>query len=151
MEFKLIKGDPLKLKSNVLVIGKFEEESISKTVKKVNEALKGAISQLIEEESYKSVIGKTLNINTVDKTGSDRILLVGLGKKSEFSPSSFKNVGIAVAKKVKSFASRVIFNLDIEGNIIDFGNSSTVDISFASPFGGCQPYAINRRDFQTHQ
>ena len=81
MEFKLIKGDPLKLKSNVLVIGKFEEESISKTVKKVNEALKGTISQLIEEESYKSVIGKTLNVNTVGKIGSDRILLVGLGKK----------------------------------------------------------------------
>ena len=122
MEFKLIKGDPLKLKSNVLVIGKFEEESISKTVKKVNEALKGTISQLIEEESYKSVIGKTLNVNTVGKTGSDRILLVGLGKKSEFSPNSLKKVGIAVAKKVKKFASKVIFNLDIEGSNLNSQN-----------------------------
>lgn len=116
MEFKLIKGDPLKLKSNVLVVGKYEDESISKTVKKVNESLKGAISRLIEEEAFKSGLGKTLSINTVGKTRSDRILLVGLGKKSEFNPSSLKNIGIAVSKKVKSFASKVIINLDIESS-----------------------------------
>ena len=116
MEFKLIKGDALKLKSNVLVIGKFEDESISRTVKKVNEALKGAISQLSEEEKYNSGLGKILNISTIGKTGADRVLLVGLGKKSEFTPSSLKKVGIAVAKKVKSFASKVMFSLDIEGN-----------------------------------
>jgi len=116
LEFKLIKGDPLKLKSNVLVVAKFEEESKSKIVKKVNEVLKGTITQLIEEESFKSGLGKILNVNTVGKIGSDRVLLVGLGKKSEFVPSSLKKIGIAVAKKVKNFASKVIFSLDLESN-----------------------------------
>jgi len=115
LEFKLIKGDPLRLKCNVLVVGKFEEESITRAVKKVDDALRGAITQLSDEENFKSDLGKTLNINTLGKLGADRVIVVGLGKKSEFAPNNLKKVGIAISKNVKSFASRVIINLDIEG------------------------------------
>ncbi|NIP39572.1 MAG: leucyl aminopeptidase [Candidatus Dadabacteria bacterium] len=116
MEFKLIKGDPLKLKSNVLVVAKFEEDSVSKTVKKVDEALKGTITRLVDEENFKGELGKLLNVNTIGKTGSDRVLVVGLGKKTDFTPSDLKKVGIAVAKKVKSFASNVNIAMDIEAS-----------------------------------
>lgn len=122
MEFNLIKGDVLKLKSNVIVVGKFEDESISKTVKKFDDALKGAITRLSEEENFKGGLGKLLNINTVGKTGSDRVLVVGLGNKSKFVPSDLKKVGIAVSKRVKSFASKVIFALDIEANKLNAQN-----------------------------
>ena len=116
MEYKLIKGDPIKLKSNVLVVATYEDENISKTVKKLDDALKGAISNISKEENYKAKLGKILNINTIGKTGADRILITGLGKRSDYSPSNLKKIGIAVAKKVKGFASRVVFALDLEGN-----------------------------------
>lgn len=122
MEFKLIKGDPLKLKSNVLVVAKFEEEQISKTVKKVNDALKGAVENISEEEGFNAGLGKILSINTLGKTGSDRVLVVGLGQKSKYNPSCLKKVGIAVAKRVKNFADKVIFSLDIEGSKLNSQN-----------------------------
>lgn len=116
MEYKLIKGDPLKLKSSVLVVSKFEDENLQKTAKKADDALKGAITKLSEEEKYKSKLGKTLIINTLGKIGSDRIMVIGLGKKRDFGVSDIKKVGTAVAKKVKGYSSRVIFALDIEDN-----------------------------------
>lgn len=116
MKYRLIKGDPLKLKSSVLVVAKFEDENIQKTVKKVDDVLKGAITNISEDEKFNAKLGKILNINTIDRTGSEHILVAGLGKRSDFTASDLKKIGIAVSKKVKGFASRVIIALDLEGN-----------------------------------
>jgi leucyl aminopeptidase len=116
LEYKLIKGDPLRLKSSVLVIAKYEDENNIKTVKKVDDALKGALKKISDEEKFKAKLGKLLNINTLGKIGGERVIVAGLGKKSDFTPSDLRNIGIAVSKKVKGFASRVIFALDLEGN-----------------------------------
>jgi len=105
------------------VIGRFEGDEIGEPVKRVDEALGGALSRISQEEKFSGELGKSVMINTLGKIGADRVLLVGLGKKSRFSSDVLRKVGILTAKRTKAFSGNIAFSLEINGQK---GNASAL-------------------------
>ena len=89
--------------SNVLVLGVFEDDkNLNAAQKKVDTALNGLISeQLIKKEGFKGKFADSITVHTQLKIPSDKIMLVGLGKKKEFNST-----------KLTELASKIIKQLD---------------------------------------
>lgn len=115
MDFKLSGANILRVKCSVLVLGRFEEDGITGSIKKVDGALGGALGLVSQDEKFNGELGKSILVNTLGKIGADRILLTGLGKKAGFSSDNLRRVGIVAAKKIKPFSDNVAFGLEIDG------------------------------------
>jgi len=123
LDFKLREGNPLRVKSGVLVLASFEGDGLMNIVKKVDEALGGSLSRISQEERFNGELGKCVMLNTLGRIGSDRVLLVGLGKKERFSPDVLRKAGILTAKKTKPYTGSISIGIDIGGHN---GNTSAL-------------------------
>ena len=115
MDFKLSGEDLLQVKCNLLVLGRFEGEVIKGPVKRVDEALGGALSRISQEEKFNGEIGKGVMINTLGKIRAERVLLIGLGKKQKFSSDVLRKVGIFTVKRAKPFSENIAFGFAVDG------------------------------------
>lgn len=116
MDFKLSKGDPLEVKCDVLVFGRYENERIGGSVKKADQALENVLERTFEQEKFKGEIGKSVMIHTLGKIQADRVLIVGLGKRSKFSLDVLRKVGIHTAKRTNSLSKKTAFALEVPDN-----------------------------------
>ncbi|HWP92809.1 MAG TPA: leucyl aminopeptidase [Thermodesulfobacteriota bacterium] len=116
MDFKLREGNPLRVKSSVLMLARFEGDGLMNIVKKVDESLGGSLSRISQEEKFNGELGKCVMLNTLGRIGAERVLLVGLGKKGRFSPDVLRRAGILAAKKTKPYSGNISIGLDIGGH-----------------------------------
>ena len=111
MEFALSSESVLKLKADVLVLGIFKRQKYSGVLKNINASLGDALKNISEEEGFEGDFGKSVMLSrTFGKIGSKRVLLVGLGEKSEFTTNTLRKIGNLVINKIKSFSSVVAFS-----------------------------------------
>jgi len=117
LEFTLTTESALKLKADILVLGIFKGQNYSGVLKSVNDTLNGALKNLAEEERFEGDMGKSLMLSrTFGKIASKRILLVGLGEKSEFTQNTLRKVGILVIQKIKNISSVAVFSFEFSSN-----------------------------------
>ncbi|MER3447278.1 MAG: leucyl aminopeptidase [Candidatus Dadabacteria bacterium] len=114
MDFKLSGEDLLSVKCSLLAVGGFEGEAIRGAVKRIDDALGGALSRTCDEERFNGEMGKSIMVNTLGRIGAQRVLLLGLGKKSKFSQDVLRKVGIITAKKARSFSDTIAFDIPID-------------------------------------
>jgi leucyl aminopeptidase len=114
LNFRLLSGDVLKLSCSTLVLGVFEGEGIKGTAGKVDEALGGVITRLAQEERFGGELGKSISVNTLDQIGAQRVLVIGLGKRSKISPDTFRKAGIVVARKTKQSLGNVVVGFETD-------------------------------------
>ncbi len=92
MEIKVIAGNILESKSNVIMVSYFEEmKPLEGDISAVDKALDGAIWQLIEKGEIKGKACEVTVIYTLGKLPSMRVAVVGLGKKSEVTTDKVRN------------------------------------------------------------
>lgn len=124
MEFTLSTESVLKLKADVLVLGIFKRQNYSGVLKNVNAALGEALKNISEEEGFEGDFGKSVMLSrTFGKIGSNRVLLVGLGEKSEYTSNMLRKIGNLIINKVKSFSSVIAFSSEFSS---DSGNVSAL-------------------------
>lgn len=100
-----------KLKTDALVLGVFKGEKLEGQAKAVDRELGGALRELSENERFDGDTGKSVTINsTFGKIGASKVLLLGLGKKSEFSPVVARNAGYLSAKRLKNYCANLAFS-----------------------------------------
>ncbi|MCH8014269.1 MAG: hypothetical protein IH823_05710, partial [Candidatus Dadabacteria bacterium] len=111
MEFILSRVNIVKLKADVLVIGIFKGQRYSGAVKSINDSLGNALKNISEEERFEGDLGKSLMLSrTLGEIGSKRVLMVGLGEKTEFSTNTLRKIGTLVTNKVKGLSSIIAFS-----------------------------------------
>lgn len=115
MDFKLSGEDLLSVKCNLLVVGGFEGEVTRGAVKRIDDVLEGSLSRICDEERFNGEIGKSIILNTLGKIGAQRVLLLGLGKRANFSQDVLRKVGIIAAKRAKVFSDTLAFGIPING------------------------------------
>lgn len=115
MDFKLSGQDLLQVKCSLLVVGGFEGDAIRGAVKRIDDALGGVLNRTCEEEKFKGEMGKSIMVDTLGKIGAQRVLLLGLGKKSKFSQDVLRKVGIIAAKRSRAFSDTIAFGIPING------------------------------------
>jgi leucyl aminopeptidase len=90
LEINVDTGKILEKNYEILVLGIFEEEKYQGVNGIIDKALGKEISQKLKTSEFNPKLKKTCLITTYGKIGIKRILLVGLGKRKDFSPESIR-------------------------------------------------------------
>lgn len=88
MEIKVVQ-DAKSIEADILVVNKFEDENTSNEL---------ANKYAVEQDNFKGKFGETYLLPTYGKEIYRKVLVLGLGKKSEFNPNKMRE---AVAKAIK--------------------------------------------------
>ncbi|KMQ80590.1 Cytosol aminopeptidase PepA [Candidatus Burkholderia pumila] len=76
-------------KSDAIVLGIFEAQTLTSTARDMDTATKGLISRIVKAGDMSGRAGTTLLIPEVKGIGASRILLVGLGKQDAFNQKAY--------------------------------------------------------------
>ena len=110
MKFTIAAGEPLRHQCRALVAGCFEKEFDAPLLAGIDGALGGCLGALARDGEFTGKLNRTAMVHTLGRIAPDRLLLVGLGRKAEFTPDRMRQAaGTAVralsGAGVKSFAS----------------------------------------------
>ena len=98
--------------TSCLLLGFFENQSLTASTKKIDQQLDGLISKVLQRNQCSGKPGETLLLNYLPSGVSERILLVGLGRKGKLSPKSFiKAIGSAIKGLKGSGAAEIVICL----------------------------------------
>ncbi|WP_042301513.1 leucyl aminopeptidase [Paraburkholderia kururiensis] len=76
-------------KSDCVVIGVFESQSLSGAALAIDEATKGLVTRIVKAGDMEGKAGSTLFLHEVQGIGASRVLLVGLGKQDAFTQKAY--------------------------------------------------------------
>ena len=121
MKFDLFKGDPVRARTDLLVVGIFEEEKrLQSVAAEVNRALSGGLQALIKDEGFKGEEGKTLILRTLGKIPAKRVCLLGLGKKKAFSLDTNRRSFAQIVDAAQTTRSRTVLSTFFGGKKMGF-------------------------------
>jgi len=99
MDFKVKVGNIRRSRANAIVLGVFEGIKRPRgDVSTINKALDGAVSQLIHEGEIKGKLGEVTIIHSLGKITPERVVLVGLGKRSELTLEKIRSATAEVSR-----------------------------------------------------
>lgn len=109
MEFSIKNDNPLKLQSDCIIIGVYEDKKLSDTAQSIDTASAGYLSLILKRGDFEGKTDTSLMLHNVPNTASERVLLVGLGKESDFSEKQYCKAARATVKALaNSGASKSI-------------------------------------------
>ena len=85
MEFSIKLGSPEKQRSGCVVVGVFEGGNLSDAAQILDKAANKSLSGIIARGDMSGKVATTLLLHNVPNILSERVLLVGLGKRDEFT------------------------------------------------------------------
>ena len=98
MQITIRKGDLTKEKADLLIVSEFQGfEQMGGGTGAVNKALGGLLLKIAKEEQFKAKLGHTLLLRS-ETFACKRVLLVGLGKREEFSLERVREAAAASYK-----------------------------------------------------
>ncbi|KAG0192403.1 hypothetical protein DFQ28_009356 [Apophysomyces sp. BC1034] len=92
----------LSAKSDCIVVGVFDAQTLSGAAQKLDAATGGLVSRLVKRGDLDSKAGSTLMLHEVAGIGAARVLLVGLGKQHALGAKAFTDAARAAWRAVLS-------------------------------------------------
>jgi leucyl aminopeptidase len=112
MEIKITAGDITQAKSDVIILNLFEDSpKLGGEIAKVDKALGGAISQLIQKGEIKGKFKEMTILYSLGKLPSPKVAIIGLGKKSEISQDKIRVVFAEALKTLRQKSPEKIDSL----------------------------------------
>ena len=112
MEFSIKNGNPEKQRCDCLIIGVFEGKKLSPSAKLLDDAAGNAISEVVKSGEMNGQLATTLLMHQLPNVMAKRVLLVGLGKASEFGAKQYLKITHAAVKALPTVAKEVGFYLN---------------------------------------
>ncbi len=106
MEFSIKPGSPDKQRSGCIVVGVFEGGKLSAAAQALDKAAKHYLSDIIARGDMSGKAATTLLLHNVPNTQSERVLLLGLGKGTEFDAKRFLEAIRAALRAVQATGAR---------------------------------------------
>ncbi|MFC1769330.1 leucyl aminopeptidase [Nanoarchaeota archaeon] len=101
VKINISKEDVSNHETDVLIIGLFEGGKLEPKVKEIDNLINNEISYLLSSKEFKGEKDQLKIINTHRKSLVKKIILVGLGKKAEFSREKLRRVSAKTAKLIR--------------------------------------------------
>jgi len=112
VEFSIKLGSPEKQHSGCVVVGVFEGGKLSDAAQIINKATKNSLSDIIARGDMSGKIATTLLLHNVPNIPSERVLLVGLGKREEFTARQYlESIRAAMRTLFSTGAKDAVFYL----------------------------------------
>jgi leucyl aminopeptidase len=102
MEFSIKNDNPVKLHSDCVIIGIYEDKRLSDSAQAVDAASAGYLANILKRGDMDGKADATLILHGVPGIASERVLLVGLGKESDLTEKQYCK---AVRASIKALAS----------------------------------------------
>ena len=97
----------------ILIVGVYENITLSKTAKKIDEVMKGGVTRSLKRNGFYGKFGETYCFTALNTLPVKRLLCVGLGKKEPLSDLAAKKIGAFAANAVLTEGeSAVAFAID---------------------------------------
>jgi leucyl aminopeptidase len=94
----LQQGAPLEAHVDLFAFTTFGDPSKDSIFKSVDSALGGVLADIVKSESFDGKSGQSIVVHTHGRIPAKRVLVVGAGGKSEFSPPQIRDVVATVAQ-----------------------------------------------------
>ena len=101
MHYIVQHGDLKTLKSNCVIIGLFEDKSMTSSAQQIDSLTKGAISQILKQGDFSGKLAQTLMLYHLPDFTLGRVLLVGCGKKTDINDQAFRKI---ICRSIASLA-----------------------------------------------
>lgn len=98
MEFSIKTGNPEKLHADCILVGVFEEHKLSDSAKLLDDSSHKEIAAVLKSGDMTGKLASTLVLHHVPKIEAKRVMLVGLGKSTEFNMKSYRKCVSAAIK-----------------------------------------------------
>ncbi len=95
-----------KIKADALALVLFEGEKPQGEVASLDKKISGSISEVIRLKEFKGKLYEVTSIFTHGKIPAIRVLLVGAGKKADFSPRIARNLAGAAARRAQKIGAK---------------------------------------------
>ncbi|HEX8874492.1 MAG TPA: leucyl aminopeptidase [Nitrosospira sp.] len=92
MKFSIKKGNLEKQRNGCVAVGIFEPRKLTEPAEALDTIASGYISGILRSGDMEGKAGSTLMLHNVPGTPCERVLLVGLGKESELSGKTYRDV-----------------------------------------------------------
>jgi len=115
-----------------VIVGVYDGGKLGAAALEIDAASNGAISKLVKQGDLRGSSGSCLLLNSVDGVRAARVLVVGLGKISEFDVGRFRKALAAAIDRIKA------------GKVGDLVNYLTLE-----DVGGASPYYLARYSVET--
>ena len=106
MKISTIEKSLDKVKADVLALVLFEGEKPEKEIADLDKKISGSVSEVIRLKEFKGKLYEVTSIFTHGKIPAIRVLLVGAGKKSDFSPRIARNLAGTVARRAQKIGAK---------------------------------------------
>ncbi|MGB2831864.1 MAG: leucyl aminopeptidase [Methylotenera sp.] len=105
MEFSIKNGNAAKELNDCVIVGVYESLQLSTAAQAIDTASVGFIEKILKRGDFDGKLESTLMLHNVANIESERVLLVGLGKASDFAEKQYcKAIRASVKALVKSGA-----------------------------------------------
>ena len=88
MEFSIKNGNPEKQHSDCLIVGVYESKKLSAAAQLLDDASQQAITTVIKAGDMQGKLATTALLHQLPGVYAKRVLLVGLGKQTEFGQTN---------------------------------------------------------------
>ena len=102
MDISTSGGSWNEVECNWLIVGVTESTDLSGPLGKLDNALGGTVSRLIEAGDLKGKLAELLPLHDAPEVTADRVLFVGLGKQDELTRARFNKAIMSAIRKVSS-------------------------------------------------
>jgi leucyl aminopeptidase len=144
MEIKVTAGDLTSTRSDVIILDYFEgSEKMERDLEMADRALGGVISQLISKGEIKGKFKEITLLYTLGKLLSPKLVILGLGKKSDLNPDKIRT---AVAEICKNLRQKSPERIDAMAHGVDITGINLEDIGQAI----CEGALLGTYTFRKH-
>ncbi len=110
--FSVQKGDLTAVKADLLVLNAFEGfEKFGGATADVDAVLGGELMSVAKEDRFKGGVNETLLVRPSSKFGAKRILLVGLGKKEDFTIENVREAAALSAQCAEKLGAKSVVSI----------------------------------------
>lgn len=115
MKIFSVKADLLKQKADLLAFFFFEnEKKLSPAAQKIDQKLKGALAALFKKKEFTGKEGSFCLISTLGCLPAQKVALIGLGEKKDFSADKLRLAGATLIKAAKlAQAEKIVLEGDL--------------------------------------
>ncbi|MFH1770418.1 MAG: leucyl aminopeptidase [archaeon] len=111
MKITVKSGKPESLKTELLIIGSFEKEKFTNKI--LDNKLKGRISKAVKEKKFEGEFKQLFSVSSLGTISAEKVLLVGLGKRKEFTIEKLRRIAGFTAKvardgKINNFITTLV-------------------------------------------
>ncbi len=106
MEFSIKQGNPDKLRSGCVLVGVFEGGKLAEAAQALDKAAQHYLSDIIAHGDMTGKKASTLLLHNVPHIQSERVLLLGLGKRDELGASQYLDAVRAAMRALQSTSAK---------------------------------------------